>query len=267
MREYRQQGQRVALVPTMGYLHEGHLALMRQAAKYNDVVVTSIFVNPIQFGPGEDLERYPRDLGRDSELARGAGVDILFVPTVETIYPERFSTFVEVEGMTARLCGRSRPGHFRGVTTVVLKLLMIIQPDQVIFGQKDAQQVRVIQQMVADLNVPVEMLVVPTVREPDGLAMSSRNKFLDPAERRRALSIPRALLVAEAMVREGERSAPGVIQAIQQILEQDNIIIDYIAVVDTSRLEDMTLIEGDVLVAVAGWVGTTRLIDNLVLEV
>lgn len=258
----------MGFVPTMGCLHEGHLTLMRQARSECDLVVASIFVNPLQFGPREDFHRYPRDLARDTATAREAGVDILFTPETTAIYPPGFCTYVEVEGLTAGLCGASRPGHFRGVSTVVAKLFNIVRPHRAYFGQKDAQQLIVIRRLVRDLDLGIEVVAVPTVREPDGLAMSSRNSYLSPPERRSALALYRALQAARDLLAQGERSAAVVKQALAGVLAADPAVrVDYVAVVDADTLAEMEPVGGRVLVAVAAYVGQTRLIDNLVLYV
>ncbi|WP_253256536.1 MULTISPECIES: pantoate--beta-alanine ligase [unclassified Neomoorella] len=264
----RQQGKSIGLVPTMGYLHEGHLTLARTAREQNDVVIMSIFVNPTQFGPGEDLERYPRDLERDQKLAAAAGVDAIFAPAVAEMYPPGYATYVQVEGLTEVLCGASRPGHFRGVATVVSKLFNIVQPDRAYFGLKDYQQAVVIKRLVRDLNFPVDIITVPTVRESDGLALSSRNKYLSPEERQSALSLYRALNIGADLIRSGERRAAVVREAMaQEILSRPGTRIDYVAVNDAETLEPLDEIKGRVLLALAVWVGNTRLIDNLTLEV
>ncbi|WP_406678643.1 pantoate--beta-alanine ligase [Moorella sp. ACPs] len=264
----RRQGKSIGLVPTMGYLHEGHLTLARTAREQNDVVVMSIFVNPTQFGPGEDLERYPRDLERDQKLAAAAGVDAIFAPAVAEMYPPGYATYVQVEGLTEVLCGASRPGHFRGVATVVSKLFNIVQPDRAYFGLKDYQQAVVIKRLVRDLNFPVDIITIPTVREPDGLALSSRNKYLSPGERQAALSLYRALNIGADLIRSGERRAAVVREAMaQEILSWPGTRIDYVAVNDAETLEPLDEIRGQVLLALAVWVGNTRLIDNMTLEV
>ncbi|MCG0278317.1 MAG: pantoate--beta-alanine ligase [Thermanaeromonas sp.] len=268
VKDQRQQGRKIGLVPTMGYLHEGHLTLMRWAKKSCEAVIISIFVNPTQFGPQEDYERYPRDLERDLRLAREVGVDAVFAPEVEEMYPPGYATYVEVEGLTEVLCGASRPGHFRGVATVVTKLFNIVQPDEAFFGLKDYQQAVVIKRMVKDLNIPVEIVTVPTVREEDGLALSSRNKYLTPEERRQALSLYRALKLGEELIRRGERRADKVREAMsREILSQPLARIDYVSVNDAETLKPVDEISGKVLLAVAVWIGSTRLIDNLVVEV
>ncbi|WP_258360637.1 pantoate--beta-alanine ligase [Moorella sulfitireducens (nom. illeg.)] len=264
----RRQGKSIGLVPTMGYLHEGHLALARKAREQNDVVIMSIFVNPTQFGPGEDLECYPRDLERDQKLAAGAGVDAIFAPGAEEMYPPGYATYVQVEGLTEVLCGASRPGHFRGVATVVSKLFNIVQPDRAYFGLKDYQQAVVIKRLARDLNFPVDIITIPTVREADGLALSSRNKYLSPDERRWALALYRALNTGAALIRSGERRAAVVRDAMaQEILSRPRTRIDYVAVNDAETLEPLDEIRGRVLLALAAWVGETRLIDNMIVEV
>ena len=262
------EGKTIALVPTMGYLHEGHLSLVRAAKKECDVVVVSIFVNPTQFGPGEDFEKYPRDIERDVKLLEKEGVDIVFNPSEEEMYPEGFSTFVEVTGpVTDSLCGRSRPGHFKGVTTVVSKLFDIVEPTKSYFGQKDAQQVAVIKHMVQDLDMPVEVRVMPIVREEDGLAMSSRNTYLSDKEREEALSLYEALRKSQEMVEAGELSADTIKEEVKDILRaEEDIRIDYIEVVDADSMEQLEEVKDNTLVAVAAIVGKTRLIDNVLIE-
>ncbi len=258
----------VGLVPTMGALHEGHLALVRRARSECDVVVVSAFVNPAQFGPEEDLAAYPRDEARDTELAHGAGADMLFAPAVEEIYPHGFDTSVRVGGITEVLCGDPAargPEHFTGVTTVVTKLLNIVQPDRAYFGQKDAQQAIVIRKLVRDLSIPVTIVVHPTVREPDGLALSSRNAYLDAEERERAIALSRALVAAESAVAEGEREAAAVLAAARGQLEAAAVEPEYL---ELRSAEDLTLVDrvnGSTLLAVAARVGRARLIDNTIL--
>jgi pantoate--beta-alanine ligase len=260
----RAQGASVGLVPTMGALHEGHLSLIRAARAENDAVVVSIFVNPTQFGPSEDLERYPRDLERDHGLAERAGADLIFAPAVGEMYPERYSTWVEVEGLTAGLCGRSRPGHFRGVCTVVAKLLDICLPDRAYFGEKDAQQLAVITRMVRDLDMRVQIVPCPTVREPDGLAMSSRNTRLMPAERAQAPVLYRALSAARDLVQGGELEAAALDQAVRSVLAEAPLAeVDYVEIVRVDDLTPVTAIGGECLIALAVWFGDTRLIDNI----
>lgn len=254
------------LVPTMGYLHEGHLALIRRARTENELVVVSIFVNPTQFGPAEDFSRYPRDLPRDLALCREAGVDLVFAPEPPAMYPEGFQTYVEVVELAQGLCGASRPGHFRGVATVVAKLFHLIQPDRAYFGEKDAQQLRVIRRMVRDLNMPVEIVSVPTVREPDGLAMSSRNVYLSAEERRAATVLSRALYLARDLVAAGERDAAVIGRRMRDLLDAEPLArVDYLAVVDDESLAPVLRIERPTLVALAVFFGRTRLIDNMLL--
>ena len=266
-RSARTSGQRVALVPTMGALHEGHLSLVRIAKAQSDFGAVSIFVNPLQFGPTEDLALYPRNFERDRDLLEKEGVDLIFAPTVPEMYPTPAITYVDVEGLSERLDGQSRPGHFRGVSTVVAKLFNIVEPDVAIFGQKDAAQVAIIRRMVRDLNMPVEIVVGPIVREPDGLAMSSRNAYLDPAQRKQALVLSRALQHVKESFARGERSAARLIAAGRKVFEQEpDVRLDYFSAVDPDSLEAVDSISRDTLVAVAAYVGTTRLIDNGVLK-
>jgi pantoate--beta-alanine ligase len=263
----RANGQRLGLVPTMGALHEGHLSLVRAAKARCDTVAVSLFVNPTQFGPNEDLAKYPRPYERDRELLEKEGVAILFAPSAEEMYPQGKATWVVVEGLSERLDGRSRPGHFRGVTTVVSKLFHIIEPDVAFFGQKDAAQAAIIRRMVRDLNFPVEIVICPIVREPDGLAMSSRNDYLNPVERKQALALHRSLSRAEDEFRAGERSAARLIAAATKILAQEpQIRLDYFEIVDPDTLDCVEQIERPALVAVAAYVGSTRLIDNRILN-
>ena len=266
---WRNENKRLGLVPTMGYLHEGHLSLMRLLRPRCDVLVTSIFVNPMQFGPTEDLAQYPRDLQRDLKFCESAGCDVLFHPAVEGLYPKNFHTHVEVEHLTETLCGPWRPGHFRGVTTVVCKLFNIAQPHVAVFGQKDAQQVVVIERMVRDLNVPIEIVVGPTWREPDGLAMSSRNVYLSPAERQQAAALYRALTLAERMVGEGERDPAKIILAMKSLIRREVTapVIEYVEIVDRTTLHSTPKIAGDLVIALAVRIGKTRLIDNFMLAV
>jgi pantoate--beta-alanine ligase len=263
----RKAGQEIALVPTMGALHEGHLSLIEAAREQADMVVMSLFVNPAQFGEGEDLDSYPRDEERDLQLAAGAGAQVVFAPTVDEVYPDGFATKVEVEGLTDVLCGSPSSrgaGHFRGVTTVVAKLLNIAAPDFVFFGQKDAQQAIVIRRMVRDLDFPTEVVVVPTVREPDGLAMSSRNAYLDQAERARAAALNRALAAAEAAHDDGVDAAIG---AARDVLVRDGIEPEYLEARYADDLTEAQSFNGrPVLVAVAARVGRARLIDNVVID-
>jgi pantoate--beta-alanine ligase len=253
-------------VPTMGYLHEGHLSLIRRARAENDRVAVSIFVNPTQFGPHEDYARYPRDLERDLRLLEPLGVDLVFVPSVEEMYPPGFQTWVIVEEVSRPLEGASRPGHFRGVATVVAKLFHILQPDRAYFGQKDAQQTVVIRRMVQDLNIPVEIVICPTVREPDGLAMSSRNTYLNPEERRSATVLFRALQIAKARYEAGERDAERLREAMREVIRAEPLArIDYVSVADPETLRELEQVEGPALLSLAVYIGTTRLIDNIML--
>jgi pantoate--beta-alanine ligase len=257
----------IGFVPTMGYLHEGHLSLMRRARKDCDISIISIFVNPTQFGPKEDYKRYPRDLKRDINLAKSVGVDIIFYPSVKDMYPDGYLTYVNVEKITECLCGASRPGHFRGVTTIVAKLFNIIQPDIVYFGQKDAQQARVIQQMVRDLNMPIKIKVLPIVREPDGLAMSSRNTYLSPRQREDALVLSQSLKKARIMIKKGVRSSDTIISMMRNsISKKKTAKIDYIACVDFETFKPIKKIKKDTLIALAIWFGKTRLIDNIIIR-
>ncbi|HXG42321.1 MAG TPA: pantoate--beta-alanine ligase [Dehalococcoidia bacterium] len=259
----------VGFVPTMGYLHEGHLSLVRRARAECDRVVASIFVNPTQFGPQEDYERYPRDEARDLALLEAEGVDVAFLPSAEEMYPPGFCTWVEVKGpLTERLEGASRPGHFRGVTTVVLKLFNLVQPHRAYFGEKDAQQLRVIRRMVADLNLPVEIVPCPTVREPDGLAMSSRNVYLSPEQREQALALSRCLELARRLiVADGIRDAAALRRHLEEFLRcSPGVEPDYVSVAHPETLAELERIEGPALVLVAARVGPARLIDNALIE-
>jgi pantoate--beta-alanine ligase len=261
-------GKRIGLVPTMGYLHEGHATLMRQAKKEQDFVVASIFVNPLQFGPNEDYAVYPRDLERDCKIAENAGIDIIFAPAVEEMYSGGHSlTHIDVDRITDRLCGAARPGHFRGVATVVAKLFNIVAPNVAYFGQKDAQQVAVIRRMVKDLNFDIAIAAVPIVREADGLAMSSRNTYLNPAERKAALVLNQSLQLAEARLKAGETDAGKIINLIKtKINEEPLAVIDYISISDPGTIEEKSAINGPALIALAVRIGKTRLIDNLLWE-
>jgi pantoate--beta-alanine ligase len=263
----RARGSLLGLVPTMGALHEGHLSLIRATKAKADVVAVSIFVNPTQFGPNEDFTRYPRDLDRDLALLEREGVDVVFVPCVEEMYQQQSVTWVTVEGLSERLCGKSRPGHFRGVATVVAKLFNIVEPDMAFFGQKDAAQVAIIRRMVRDLNMPVQIEVGAIVREPDGLAMSSRNAYLSPEQRKDALILFRALTRAQKMFEGGERNPAALIAAARQELAMKPAVrLDYFEIVDPDDLTPLATINRPALAAVAAFVGTTRLIDNIVLE-
>lgn len=267
--EAKGKGQRIGFVPTMGFLHEGHLSLMRRARAENDIVVSSVFVNPAQFAPHEDLDTYPRDADRDSALMEAEGVDIAFFPTAATIYPDGYATYVTVEGpLTQGLCGRSRPIFFRGVATVVAKLFNLVTPDRAYFGQKDAQQAAVIQQMVRDLDFDLELVVCPIVRESDGLAMSSRNAYLTPRQRADAPSLHRALRAAEGQVAGGERAAAVIKAGIEtRIQALPEAVIDYVEVVNADTMVAVDTIAGRTLIALAVTLGKTRLIDNIQVEV
>lgn len=261
----RMQGRRIGVVPTMGYLHEGHLSLIRTIRKQVDTVITTIFVNPTQFAPHEDFSKYPRDLERDKRLAETAGTDILFVPDRAAMYPGGYQTFVEVENMTKVLEGKSRPTHFRGVTTVVTKLFHITKPHLAIFGQKDAQQAAVIQRMVKDLDFDIEIIVAPIVREQDGLAMSSRNVYLSPEERADATVLYQALSLAEEEIRRGQRESASIIEQMTRLISsRKTTSIDYISIADARTLEELSQLPSarTVLISLAVRVGSTRLIDN-----
>lgn len=264
----KKKGMTVGFVPTMGFLHEGHLSLIRTAKLENDFVVVSIFVNPLQFGVGEDFERYPRDLERDREHANSAGCDLLFVPASKDMYPQGYAAFVDVERLTEGLCGASRPGHFRGVTTVVAKLFNLVSPSRAYFGQKDAQQAMILKKMVTDLNMDLELIVLPTVREPDGLAMSSRNKYLTSEEREEAVVLYKSLLLAKELVKSGEKETLVIRKKMEDLIcTAKDAAIDYLEIVDTKELKPLEFINGQCLVAVAVKFGTTRLIDNIFVEV
>jgi pantoate--beta-alanine ligase len=261
----RNAGQAIGLVPTMGFLHEGHLSLVDRCRELADYVVMSIYVNPLQFGPSEDLDEYPRDLHKDLTLAEKRGVDLVFAPADTELYPGEMTVAVTPSRLADRLCGLSRPGHFAGVLTVVAKLFGIVQPDVSVFGQKDFQQAVLIVKMTADLNLPVRIEVAPTLREPDGLAMSSRNEYLSAEERSRALSISRSLAAAVAAFREGQRDAAGLRADVFRGLKQAGVEVEYVEIVWACELEPVAVAGDDSVIAVAGRVGATRLIDNVVL--
>jgi len=268
--ELRKEGKIIGVVPTMGYLHEGHLSLIRIAKEKSDVVITTIFVNPLQFAPNEDYDKYPRDLERDVKLAQSAGCDIIFHPSVEEMYPENFLTYVEVEKLTKVLEGEFRPTHFRGVTTVVAKLFNITKPHIAVFGQKDAQQALIIKQMVRDLNFDIEIIVAPIVRESDGLAMSSRNVYLSESERKDATVLYQSLKLAEKLIEESERNSGVIISKMEELIKsKPTAKIDYIAIVDPNTLEKVeNLSEGkEYLIALAVRIGSTRLIDNTLVKI
>jgi pantoate--beta-alanine ligase len=264
---HRAAGKRIGLVPTMGYLHAGHLSLVHAARRECDMVVMSIFVNPKQFGPQEDFTTYPRDMEGDLGQAREAGVDAVFAPFVEEMYPPDFLTEVTVHELTSPLCGASRPGHFNGVTTVVAKLFNIVGPNRAYFGQKDYQQVTVLRKMATDLCMPLEVIICPIVREPDGLAMSSRNAYLNPAERQAALVLSRALRLAEERLAQGERQGARLTATLRDCIAKEPLArIDYVAVCDPQTLREVAQIAGTVLVALAVYIGKTRLIDNAIFQ-
>ena len=268
MRRLRQQlAEPVGLVPTMGYLHEGHLALVRQARAENPSVVASIFVNPTQFGPQEDFKHYPRDHELDLAILEKEKTDIVFMPSVAEMYPPQFNSWVEMSKVTERLEGATRPGHFRGVTTVVAKLFNIVQPTRAYFGQKDAQQAIVIKKMVADLNMNLEVITVPTVREPDGLALSSRNIYLNPQQRQAALVLYQALSLAQQLWSQGEKDAGHLRQQMVALIKKQPLAdIDYVSIADTETLDELDAVKSPALVSMAVRIGKTRLIDNIVLE-
>ncbi len=258
----------LGFVPTMGYLHEGHISLVRRAGAENDHVAASIYVNPLQFGPREDLASYPRDLPRDLAMLKESGVDLVFTPTDAEMYPKGFDTIVEVGGVTEPLEGALRPGHFKGVATVVTKLFNLVQPDQAYFGQKDAQQCAVIRKMAGDLNMPLEVVICSTVREPDGLAMSSRNTYLSEAERQAAPVIYRALSAAKRRYEAGERDAEALRRLVRDLIATEPLFTsaDYVSVADAETLQELDRVEGPALLSLAARLGRTRLIDNIVLS-
>ena len=266
VKEWRKEGLTVGFVPTMGYLHEGHASLM-DAASENDKVVVSIFVNPMQFGPNEDLASYPRDLEHDAKVCEEHGVDLIFHPTPEEMYGENFYSYVDMNVLTKELCGLSRPVHFRGVCTVVTKLFNIVTPDRAYFGQKDAQQLAIIKRMVKDLNQPLEVIGCPIVREADGLAKSSRNTYLSAEERKAALVLSRSIFLGKEMVEAGERDAKKVLAAMTAEIEEEPLAkIDYVKMVDLETMQQIDTIEGGILTAIAVYIGKTRLIDNFMVE-
>lgn len=266
VKEWKAQGLTVGFVPTMGYLHEGHASLMKLAGE-NDRVVVSIFVNPMQFGPNEDLASYPRDMERDSRVCEEQGVDLIFNPEPEEMYPQDFSSFVDMTGPTEELCGSSRPGHFRGVCTVVNKLFNIVKPDKAYFGQKDAQQFAVIKRMVRDLDMDLEVVAAPIIREEDGLAKSSRNKYLSKEEREAALILSRSLQLGRDMLEAGETDVAAIVKAIEDKIKTEPLAkIDYVKIVDASSIKPVETVKEQVLVAMAVYIGKTRLIDNFIFE-
>ena len=265
--EWKKQGLTVGFVPTMGYLHEGHKSLMEAARAHNDKVAVSIFVNPMQFGPSEDLKTYPRDFNRDIKLCESVGVDLIFHPEPSEMYDDNFCSYVDMNGLTAELCGKSRPGHFRGVQTVVLKLFNIVKPDRAYFGQKDAQQLAVIKRMVADLNEDVEIIGCPIIREADGLAKSSRNTYLSKDERAAALILSKSLDLGKKLIEQGETDAKKVIEAISNNIKTEPLArIDYVSAVDFNTIKPVDKIGKSVLIAIAVYIGKTRLIDNFITD-
>ena len=268
VKEWRRQGLSVGLVPTMGYLHEGHKSLIERAVAENDRVVVSDFVNPIQFGINEDLATYPRDIEADKRLCEQAGADLIFHPEAAEMYAPDFSTYVEMQKVSEGLCGKTRPTHFRGVCTVVCKLFHIVMPDRAYFGQKDAQQLAVIRRMVRDLDLDIQIVGCPIIREEDGLAKSSRNTYLSREERKAALVLSRAVFLGEDLMKKGERDADTILAAMRSLIEQEPLAkIDYVEMVDADSIEPLATARGRVLTAMAVYIGTTRLIDNFIMEV
>lgn len=267
VKNWKKQGLSVGLVPTMGYLHEGHKSLIDRACRENDKVVVSVFVNPTQFGPGEDLATYPRDIQRDAALCEDAGAALIFNPEPEEMYFDDFHTYVIMESLSDELCGKTRPIHFRGVCTVVSKLFHIIAPDRAYFGQKDAQQLAIIKRMVRDLNFDIEIVGCPIVREADGLAKSSRNTYLNPEERNAALVLSRAVRLGQELIQNGERNADVIVEKMKQLIEEEPLAkIDYVQAVDAASIQPVAEIKGSILVAMAVYIGKTRLIDNFIYE-
>jgi pantoate--beta-alanine ligase len=263
--EQRRAGRSIGFAPTMGGLHEGHASLMRAAANDNDVAVASIFVNPAQFAPHEDFDRYPRTFQEDCRMSEACGIDVIYAPEKDRVYPPGYATYVTVEGMSHRLCGVSRPHFFRGVATVVTKLFNVVMPDRAYFGQKDAQQCALIRRMTRDLEFGIEIVELPTVREPDGLAMSSRNRYLNAEERGRALCLSRGLFEAEELMKAGERDPQKIVETVRAVMS--DVKIDYVELVDSDTLQPVERVAGTVLLAVAAFVGPARLIDNIKFKV
>lgn len=265
---WRKEGLSVGLVPTMGYLHEGHKSLITKSVSMNDKTVVSVFVNPIQFGKNEDLDKYPRDLERDTKLVSDAGADLIFNPEPKEMYPEHFTTLVNTTEVTEFLCGAKRPVHFGGVCTVLTKLFNIVSPDRAYFGQKDAQQLAVVKRFVRDLNFDIEIIGCPIIREDDGLAKSSRNTYLSPEERKAAVILSKSLKVGKDLILNGERDSAKVIDAITKVLYTEPLArVDYVSIVDNTNIQPISKIKGEVLVAIAVYIGTTREIDNFIIEV
>jgi len=268
IRSIKEQDKSIGFVPTMGCLHEGHLSLIRESIRENEITLVSIFVNPIQFAPGEDFQRYPRVIDKDIEILRREGVDYVFIPEAKEMYPAGFQTFVEVQNLQDKLCGRSRPGHFRGVCTVVLKLFHIVNPDVAYFGQKDAQQALIIQRMLKDLDMDIKISVKPIVRDADGLALSSRNDYLNESQRTAALGLVQSLQVAQSLIQIGERRSSKIKEEMEKIiLNKKNLKIDYIAVVHSETLKYLEIVQDEALIAVAAYVDNIRLIDNIKVKI
>jgi pantoate--beta-alanine ligase len=266
--DLKEEKKLIGFVPTMGCLHEGHLSLVREARRMSDIVVVSIFVNPKQFGPNEDYDRYPRNIAKDTELLQKENVDYVFHPSVEEMYPAGYRTYVVVEDLSEKLCGKSRPNHFRGVATVVMKLFNIVQPNFAFFGQKDAQQVVIIKRMLKDLNSNIEIITLPIIREPDGLALSSRNNYLNSEERKAATVLYKSLMKAKELIQSGEHKSAKISKAIIDMITQEPLAkIDYVEIVDLENLEPVKTVGKNTLIAIAVYIGTTRLIDNIIAEV
>ena len=265
VKEWKKEGLTVGLVPTMGFLHEGHQSLIAASVKENDRTVVSVFVNPTQFGPNEDFEAYPRDIEKDRALCESTGADLVFNPESEEMYPEGFCTYTNITGLSDALCGKSRPIHFKGVCTVVSKLFNIVGADKAYFGEKDAQQLAIIRRMVRDMNIPVEIVGCPIIREEDGLAKSSRNTYLNPEERKAALILSKAVFAGKDMVENGEKSAEKIVSSMKEIIKSEPIAeIDYVEMVDMNTMKNIDAVEGAVLCAIAVKIGKTRLIDNFI---
>ncbi|EAI2900687.1 pantoate--beta-alanine ligase [Campylobacter upsaliensis] len=265
IKKWKNQGLSIGYVPTMGYLHEGHLSLIKKASK-NDKIIVSIFINPMQFGVNEDLATYPRDLERDAKLCENEGVAVLFTPSVEQMYPKGFSSYVDMNSLTDKLCGAKREGHFRGVCTILMKFFHLITPDVAYFGQKDAQQCAVVKHMVEDLNLDLEIEICPIIREKDGLAKSSRNVYLNEAERKAALVLSRAIFLGENLIKKGERESKIILQVMREELQKESLArIDYIELVNPKTMQNLERIEDSALGALAVYIGKTRLIDNFLL--